>query len=65
MEGIDIYPLEKQLEKNTPELPKLNVFQIILQLDLVFEGALYLELVTSTIEVMVCSSARSGACNFY
>ena len=39
MEGIDIYPLENQLEKNTPELPKLNVFQIILQLDLVFEGA--------------------------
>ena len=38
MEGIDIYPLEKQLEKNTPELPKLNVFQIILPLDLVFEG---------------------------
>ena len=33
MEGTDIYPLEKQLEKNTPEVPKLNLFQITLQLD--------------------------------
>ena len=39
MEGFDIYPLEKQHEKNTPEVPKLNVFQITLQLDLVLEGA--------------------------
>ena len=53
MEGIDIYPLEKQLEKNTPELPKLNVFQIILQLDLVFEGTFvhHLEL-----QVINCSN---------
>ena len=28
-----------QLEKNTPEVPKLNVFQITLQLDLVLEEA--------------------------
>ena len=28
-----------QQEKNTPEVPKFNVFQIILQLDLVLEGA--------------------------
>ena len=28
-----------QLEKNTPEIPQLNVFQKILQLDLVLEGA--------------------------
>ena len=34
MEGTDIYPLEKQLKKNTPEVPKLNLFQITLELDL-------------------------------
>ena len=28
-----------QLEKDTPEIPQLNVFQKILQLDLVLEGA--------------------------
>ena len=28
-----------QIEKNTPEVPKLNVFQIILRLDLELEGA--------------------------
>ena len=39
MEGIHIYPLEKTLEKNILEVPKLNVFQIILQLDLGLAGA--------------------------
>ena len=28
-----------QLEKNTPEVPELNVFQIVLQLDLVLDGS--------------------------
>ena len=61
MEGTDIYPLEKQLEKNTPEVPKLNLFQITLQLDLwCYKVLLYLEPVTSTIAVMVCSSVRSN-----
>ena len=34
-EGIDICPFVLlQVEKNIPEVPKLNVFQVILQLDL-------------------------------
>ena len=33
-----MYPLEKQLDKNTPEVPQLDSFQIMLQLDLVLQG---------------------------